>query len=54
MGDRHWAHADRADVARVHATIRAKLTQRFGDEGDAMRILYGGSVNASNAESFSP
>jgi len=38
-----------ADVAEVHATIRAKLAVRFGAEGEGMRLLYGGSVKASNA-----
>ncbi len=36
-------------VAEVHAFIRRKLVQRFGDEGEGMRILYGGSVNPVNA-----
>jgi triosephosphate isomerase len=35
-------------IADVHAHIRARLTTRFTD-GDGMRILYGGSVKASNA-----
>jgi triosephosphate isomerase len=39
-----------ADVARVHAAIRAALTQRFGGEGSGMRILYGGSVKPANAK----
>ncbi|MTD93370.1 triose-phosphate isomerase [Hyphomicrobium sp. xq] len=39
-----------ADVARVHAAIRAALTDRFGGEGRGMRILYGGSVKPSNAK----
>lgn len=38
-----------ADVAEVHAAIRAALSKRFGPEGARMRILYGGSVKASNA-----
>jgi triosephosphate isomerase (TIM) len=38
-----------ADVAEVHAAIRAALAGRFGAEGARMRILYGGSVKASNA-----
>lgn len=38
-----------ADVAEVHGAIRAALAARFGGEGQAMRILYGGSVKASNA-----
>ncbi len=37
------------DVARVHAAIRQALEKRFGAAGEAMRILYGGSVNPSNA-----
>lgn len=37
------------DVAKVHAAIRGALTKRFGGEGAAMRILYGGSVKPSNA-----
>jgi len=41
--------ATTADVARVHAAIRRALTARFGTEGAAMRILYGGSVKPSNA-----
>jgi len=37
------------DVAEVHAAIREALSKRFGAEGRQMRILYGGSVKASNA-----
>jgi triosephosphate isomerase len=37
------------DVAEMHAAIRAALTDRYGDAGGRIRILYGGSVNASNA-----
>lgn len=37
------------DVATVHGAIRAALIKRFGVEGAAMRILYGGSVKPSNA-----
>ncbi len=37
------------DVAKVHAVIRAALKKRFKAEGEAMRLLYGGSVKASNA-----
>jgi triosephosphate isomerase len=39
-----------ADVAEVHGAIRVALVKRFGDEGRAMRILYGGSVKPSNAK----
>ena len=37
------------EIALVHADIRARLTSRFGADGEGMRILYGGSVKASNA-----
>lgn len=36
-------------IAEVHAALRKALTTRFGAEGNAFRILYGGSVKASNA-----
>lgn len=36
------------DIAAMHARIRADLGRRFGDAA-AFRILYGGSVKASNA-----
>ena len=38
-----------ADVAEIHAAIRAALRDRFGDAGGRIRILYGGSVKAENA-----
>ena len=38
-----------ADVAAMHAAIRTALTERFGDLGGRIRILYGGSVKADNA-----
>jgi triosephosphate isomerase len=38
-----------ADVEQVHRFIRETLTSRFGGEGAAVRILYGGSVKPSNA-----
>jgi len=37
------------DVAEVHAVIRNLLMDRFGEEGEMVRIQYGGSVKASNA-----
>ena len=39
-----------ADVAEVHAMMRKALTERFSAEGAGMRLLYGGSVKASNAK----
>ena len=41
--------ASTGDVTAMHGAIRAKLVALFGDEGAAVRILYGGSVNAGNA-----
>ncbi len=38
-----------ADVAAMHASIRAALVARYGDAGASVRILYGGSVNPANA-----
>ena len=38
-----------ADVAEVHAFIRARLATRFGAVAADVRILYGGSVKPSNA-----
>jgi len=37
-----------AEIAEVHGFIRAELRKRVADAG-AVRILYGGSVNARNA-----
>lgn len=38
------------DVEEAHAFIRSELVERFGTEGAAMRLLYGGSVKPSNAK----
>jgi len=38
-----------ADIAGMHAHIRACLTGKLGPAGDGMLILYGGSVNPGNA-----
>ena len=37
------------DVGAMHRAIRAKLVETYGEGGAAIRILYGGSVNAENA-----
>lgn len=37
------------DIADMHDAIRASLAARFGGEGNAMRVLYGGSVKPGNA-----
>ncbi len=36
-------------IGEVHGFIREALAERFGTEGHAMRILYGGSVKPGNA-----
>ena len=41
-----------ADVAEVHDFLRRVLAERFGAEGRAMRILYGGSVKPDNARAL--
>jgi triosephosphate isomerase (TIM) len=38
-----------AEIAAVHATIRAWLKARFGAAGAGLRILYGGSMKPGNA-----
>ena len=37
------------EIAEMHAAIRRRLIDRFGEHGERTRILYGGSVKASNA-----
>nr|WP_294523649.1 triose-phosphate isomerase [uncultured Rhodopila sp.] len=44
--------ATEQDVAVMHAFIREELVRQFGDAGQTVRILYGGSVKASNAVSL--
>ena len=38
-----------AEIAEMHAAIRSKLRDRYDAAGEHVRILYGGSVKASNA-----
>jgi triosephosphate isomerase len=38
------------DVARAHEFIRKRIVERHGAEGNAVRILYGGSVKPSNSK----
>src|SRR5215468_921993 len=40
------------DVAEVHAFLRAQLVARYGEAGQGIRLLYGGSVKPSNAGEF--
>jgi triosephosphate isomerase len=39
-----------SDVASVHAFVRQSLIRRLGEEGEGVRILYGGSVKPDNAQ----
>jgi triosephosphate isomerase (TIM) len=41
--------AAQADISVMHAMIRDTLIRRFGTQGGAFRVLYGGSVNPENA-----
>lgn len=36
-------------IAEVHAALRADLVARFGETGQGIRLLYGGSVKPDNA-----
>ena len=38
------------EIGEMHAAIRARLRERYGGPGAGIRILYGGSVKASNAD----
>ena len=38
-----------AEIGEMHEALRQRLVARFGEPGSEVRILYGGSVKASNA-----
>jgi triosephosphate isomerase len=38
-----------SDIAEMHAALRQRLIAAYGETGASVRILYGGSVKASNA-----
>ncbi|TPG61222.1 triose-phosphate isomerase [Roseomonas nepalensis] len=38
-----------ADIAAMHARMRAEIAARFPGQGETLRLLYGGSVKPSNA-----
>jgi triosephosphate isomerase len=40
------------DIAEAHGSIRQHLRARYGEAGQAIRILYGGSVKPENAASL--
>ena len=37
------------DIGEMHSALRARLTAAYGEAGEGVRILYGGSVKPSNA-----
>lgn len=37
------------DIVQMHEAVRAVLIERFGEQGEQIRILYGGSVKPDNA-----
>lgn len=37
------------DIAQMHSAIRRHLVDRFGDRGNTVHILYGGSLKPQNA-----
>jgi triosephosphate isomerase len=37
------------EIGEMHAAIRRRLVERFAAQGERIRVLYGGSVKASNA-----
>ena len=41
--------ASAEDIGEMHAALRERLVAAYGGAGDRIRILYGGSVKASNA-----
>lgn len=43
-------NATPADASAIHTILRAKLKDLLGEGGTRVPILYGGSVNAGNAE----
>jgi len=38
-----------AEIGEMHSALRQRLIAAYGDAGGDLRILYGGSVKASNA-----
>jgi triosephosphate isomerase len=37
------------EIAQMHSALRRRLTAAYGDSGEHIRILYGGSVKPANA-----
>lgn len=41
---------DNDDISAMHDALRDTIKNKMGSDGDKVRILYGGSVNGSNAK----
>lgn len=41
-----------SDIEEAHNFMRSELAERFGDAGNKVRLLYGGSVKPANAASL--
>jgi triosephosphate isomerase len=39
-----------ADIAQMHKSLRDQLVKRFGAKGEAIKLLYGGSLKPANAQ----
>jgi triosephosphate isomerase len=39
-----------ADIAQMHKSLRDQLVKRFGAKGEAIKLLYGGSLKPANAK----
>jgi triosephosphate isomerase len=44
--------ASAGDASAIHTVLRSELNEMIGSRGDEIPILYGGSVNSSNASSL--
>jgi len=44
--------ASAGDASAIHTLLRSELSQMIGTRGDEIPILYGGSVNSTNAASL--
>jgi len=41
-----------AEAGEIHEVIRGRLMELIGEDGNQVRILYGGSVKPGNAQAF--
>ena len=48
----HGTPAEPSYAEQMHASIKATLREMFGETGNTIPVLYGGSVNPGNAEAL--